>query len=477
MDPCPTNPPATNTDMSGTGPGDSPQATPEPYVDPAHPETDTPPVTDKTSTASQQDMAAAEEQEEHNPVSQPPSRSRSRSNPLTHTLSVASVASVASTIEEEIANTLQATETRQEKLVQDEVTPFHLEFWKPRNIMSVEDTPFSNRYLVTLMVISFSVPGNLARIALQGLTRYDNSYINYSGGTVVWVNFASCFVMSWCNNSVGFWSHILAGTGKTNMKQLALHTGITSGFCGSFSTFSSALIEIFFKTIDIVQRPLPNVGYRVTEFFASSLVTFSLPFFGHILGRQFAMAFDLYIVPRFSRFLTYRNARAFELFCTLVGIGALISDLVLTCALSVGYWYKESYSFGILMGAFGALLRFKLSSLNGRFFAPWFPTGTLMANVIGCLLIAILNLLIYGYRNAAADILLVSSPVHRFILTGFSLGFCGSLTTMSSFINELYNLDHPWLQHIYFWATFTPCFIVILLIDGSYAWSRGFQHV
>lgn len=392
---------------------------------------------------------------------------------LVHTLSAASVAS---TIRDEIASTIHPSDTKQEKLVENEVTPFQLEFWKPQNIMSVEDTPFSNRYLVTLMVLAFSVPGNLARISLQGLTKYENSYINYSGGTVVWVNFAASFVMSWCNHSLGFWSHVLEGTEKSSMKQLALHTGLTGGFCGSFSTLSSALIEIFFKTIDIVQLPLPNNGYRVMEFFASSLVTFSLPFFGHILGRQFALAFDTYVVPRFSQFITYKNIRIFELTCGFVGIAALIANLVLTCTLSVGYWYKESYSFAILMGAFGALLRFKLSAFNGRFFAPWFPTGTLMANLIGCLLIAVINLLVTGYKSSTTDSLLISNKVHRFILKGFSSGFCGALTTMSSFVNELYNLDHPKLQHIYFWATFTPCFIFILLIDGSYAWTRGFQH-
>lgn len=199
------------------------------------------PITNSTfannnNATSQKDAAEDEEQNTNPPLDsqfQTHLYSTSSVNPLTHTLSVSSVASVASTIEEEVRNALQTTETRQEKLVENEITPFHLEFWKPQNIMSVEDTPFSKRYLVTMMVISFSVPGNLARIGLQGLTKYNNSYVNYSGGTVVWVNFTACFIMSWCNNSVGFWSHILSGTEKRSMKQLALHTGITGGFCGS----------------------------------------------------------------------------------------------------------------------------------------------------------------------------------------------------------------------------------------------------
>lgn len=383
--------------------------------------------------------------------------------------------SLVSSIAEDISHDLHQVETRQEIDIENEITPFQLQFWKPQNIMSVEDTPFSNRFLVQLLVIALSIPGNLARSSMQQLTEYDNSYINYTGGTVVWVNFSACFVMSWCNNSVGFWSLVLENSEKTNMKQIALHTGITAGFCGSFSTLSSAMIEIFFVTIDITKRSLPNDGYRVMQFFAVSLVTFGIPIFGHVLGRQFSLIFDNYIVPRFQRIITYQNIRIVELSLAVLGIAALIANLVLTCALSVNYWYKNTYSFSILMGAFGAFARFKLSQYNGRFFQPWFPTGTLIANISGTLLISIVELLSHGLKSN--NHLLISNIVHKFILNGFSSGFAGSLTTMSSFVNELYNLEYPLFQHIYFWLTFVPCFIIVLLIDGTYAWTKGFQHV
>lgn len=369
----------------------------------------------------------------------------------------------------------QTKETEQEKLMEDEITPLQLTFWKPANILSVEDTPFSNKYLVSLLVISFSILGNLSRISLQKLTKYENSYINYGAGTVVWVNFAASFVLSWCNHSVGLWSHILENSGKTTFKQLAIHSGLSAGFCGSFSTLSSAIIEIFFKTIDLTQGKVPNSGYRVMEFFSVTLTTFAIPFFGHALGIQFGLFCDNYIVPRISRILTYQNTRILELTLAFAGIFALIANLVLTCTLSINYWYKNTYSFAILMGAFGALFRFKLSKYNGKFFQSWFPTGTLMANVIGCTIIGISELLLRGLVRD--DQLLVVHEVHRFVLNGFLAGFCGSLTTMSSFVNELYNLEHPWYQHIYFWATFIPCFFIVLLIDGSYAWTRGFEVV
>jgi fluoride ion exporter CrcB/FEX len=378
-------------------------------------------------------------------------------------------------IKDEIINELKTQETEQEELAEEEITPLHLQFWKPENILSVEDTPFSNRYLVSLLVISFSILGNLSRISLQKLTNYENAYINYSGGTVVWVNFAACFVMSWANNGVGFWSHILENSGKTSLKQLALHAGITVGYCGSFSTLSSSMIEIFFKTLNIVEGNLPNNGYKVMEFFSVSLTTFAIPILGYILGKHFAVFFDNFMVPHISNFLKYQNIRILELTFALLGVIALIANLVLTCTLSVNYWYKNTYAYAILAGAIGAILRFKLSKFNGKFFQPWFPTGTLIANFVGCLFIAVLELLIHGYKYD--NVLIVENKVQQFILNGFAAGLCGSLTTMSSFINELYNLGNPWFQHIYFWSTFTPCFIVILLIDGTYVWTKGFQII
>lgn len=356
-----------------------------------------------------------------------------------------------------------------------EITPYQLDFWKPQNILTIEDTPFSKRFMVTLLIIAYSVPGNLARLSLQKLTNYENSYINYSGGTVVWVNFSASFVMSWCNNSVGLWSEVLKHTEKTSMKELALHSAITTGFCGSFSTLSSALIEIFFKTTDIVAEPLPHIGYRVTEFFAVSLITFALPILGHILGKHFALLLDTFVVPRIARFLTYKLIRFIELVTCCIGLLALIADLVLTLTLSIDNWYKAEYSFSMLVGSVAALIRFELSYFNGRGCKSWFPLGTLAVNLAGCLIITITELLLHAYKDGTN--LLITNQVHRIILNGFTVGFCGSLTTMSTFINELYNLNHPKYQHIYFWSTFIPILAFALIIDGSYEWTRGFEHV
>jgi CrcB protein len=75
-----------------------------------------------------------------------------------------------------------------------------------------------------------------------------------------------------------------------------------------------------------------------------------------------------------------------------------------------------------LAGALGTLLRYGVGLLAGRLFAPGFPYGTLVVNVLGCFAIALV-------AHLALTTTLVS-PTLRLTLT---TGFMGGLTTYSSF--------------------------------------------
>ena len=75
-----------------------------------------------------------------------------------------------------------------------------------------------------------------------------------------------------------------------------------------------------------------------------------------------------------------------------------------------------------LGGFIGAVARYALSSWVQRHFQGAFPYGTLLVNVLGCLLI--------GGLMAFAEGRLWLSPNLRLLLT---VGFLGSLTTFSTF--------------------------------------------
>jgi len=395
----------------------------------------------------------------------------------TRSMSRSSYSSLARTVTDNIQNELRTIPSVQEEEVENEIGPFDRKFWKPTNIMSVEDTPFSRRYLVTLDVLFGAVLGNMARFGMTELTSYKNEYTHFYPGTCLWSNFTACFVMAWCNHAALFWKTLLIGSGKTNMKQMALHSAVTAGFCGAFSTWSSFMVELIFKTIDYLNggQSLPNHGYGVMEFFSVLFVQMGVSFMGYFLGRDFAHMIDL-CFKRESRlkFFNYRVCRVLELSFVVLGVGAIIANIVLACTLPIDSKWKTEYALPIVIGVVGTWVRFRLSAYNGSFGLNWFPSGTLMANVFACLLLSVLYILLYGYKDAATETTIVTSKAHRMAITAFSSGFCGSLSTMSSFVNELYNLEYPFQRYTYFGVTFLSCFIIMFLIICPYAWTRGF---
>jgi CrcB protein len=76
-------------------------------------------------------------------------------------------------------------------------------------------------------------------------------------------------------------------------------------------------------------------------------------------------------------------------------------------------------------GAVGSVSRYLLQLLVARHFVQPFPVGTLLTNVLGCLLI--------GFFYAAAERGTIGSPELRLLLT---TGFCGGFTTFSTFSYE-----------------------------------------
>ena len=84
-----------------------------------------------------------------------------------------------------------------------------------------------------------------------------------------------------------------------------------------------------------------------------------------------------------------------------------------------------------LGGGLGALLRWRLSTFNTD---ALLPVGTLAANVLGCLVL-----------GAVLSSLRPGSLVFLFLVAGF----CGALTTFSTFTFELINARPTWTAIAY----------------------------
>ena len=78
------------------------------------------------------------------------------------------------------------------------------------------------------------------------------------------------------------------------------------------------------------------------------------------------------------------------------------------------------------LGSFiGGGSRFIVSKLASSFFAMSFPVGTFAVNLLGCFII--------GFVSSLPSTLSWLSPQGRLLLT---TGFCGGLTTFSTFMKE-----------------------------------------
>lgn len=81
-----------------------------------------------------------------------------------------------------------------------------------------------------------------------------------------------------------------------------------------------------------------------------------------------------------------------------------------------------------IAGAAGAVSRYLVGLAAVRFLGPHFPFGTLMVNVLGCLLLGLV-------LEVEQSTTLVSQPVRLFL----AVGFLGAFTTFSTFGYETFH--------------------------------------
>ncbi|CUM67651.1 uncharacterized protein PRCAT00005352001 [Priceomyces carsonii] len=318
-----------------------------------------------------------------------------------------------------------------------------------------------------LHILTGAIWGVLARKGITALTTYEGSYLL----GLVWANFGACLVMGLLIESFKFWEDILESDLFNTKGEIPLYVGITTGFCGTFSSFSSAILEIFNKATNTEPSGTfnyPTAGYGVMQFLAVALAQFGLSVVGFHMGKQLAEGLDSYIPPlKRNVFYILSNLSI------VIGLAAYIVIIILIGVKGDGSW--RSWTFSCLFAPFGALLRFYLSRMLNPAIKN-FPLGTFTANFLGTILLTIFTLLSRGKAPGASlskNIVTNMNACH--VLNGLDDGFCGALTTVSTFVVELFGLKTIFTYRYGVFSIFLS-FIFMILVLGTYNWSVGLTN-
>jgi len=149
--------------------------------------------------------------------------------------------------------------------------------------------------------------------------------------------------------------------------------------------------------------------------------------------------------------------------------GCVLFICCTTTWIMLAVFLKRSRAFwlALLFGPPGTLIRFYLSQFNT--YTPRFPVFTFFVNITGTALYG--GMLILYHRLTHLDSVvyfhIASDSIGYVLIPAITLGFCGSLTTVSTFVHEIYLLK-PKYAYLYAIASVAVAQLSLLIINFPY---------
>lgn len=352
-------------------------------------------------------------------------------------------------------------------------------------------------YSVSYLVF-FSIWGTLARLGLQSLTFYTGAPV-VTG--VLWANVAGCIVMGFVLEDRSMFKeewgdgplvlptssdekherHERIKKHKSVKKTIPLYIGLTTGFCGCLTSFSSFIRDIFLALSDDLSYPPPsgnshhkNGGYSVMAIIAVIATEVALSMSALIFGAHLALG-----VTDFVPTIPFKLTRKFiDRVCIFLGWGCWLGSIFLAIwpPDRHGGWSNETWRgraiFAVVFAPLGCLFRFYIS-MHLNTYLPTFPLGTFTANVFGTMILGMCFDLehVRGIGAAGGTSVLTSCQV----LEGVMDGFCGSATTVSTWVAELNGLGRRCWAYLYGFLSIAVSLGFLVVIVGSLRWTIGFS--
>ncbi|KAK4954864.1 hypothetical protein LTR10_007056 [Elasticomyces elasticus] len=382
---------------------------------------------------------------------------------------------------------------------------------RPEDYLHAKDRdppPAVPRWLTEMYTISylilFSIFGTLARLGLQWLTFYPGAPIVTP---LVWANMLGCIVMGFLiEDQTLFQKHVLGDAstyekpghmteldavhkaeGLKRKKTIPLYIGLTVGFCGSLTSFSSFARDFFLALSNDLPTPIDHPadlastsptttstvprhrGYSFEAWAAVVLFTIALALGGLMVGAHLAHFLGP-ITPRLSIRMTRRFLNPFML---VLGWGSWLGAVFLAIwppdrpsgPSSRGSWANETWRgqvlFALVFAPVGCLLRF-YASVKLNPLVSSFPLGTFAVNMLG----TAVEGMCYDIQHVGVGIMgrIGGGRVGCQVLQGVQDGFCGCLTTVSTWAAEIHGLRR---RHGYAYAVASIlgalCLMVIIM--------------
>ena len=371
-------------------------------------------------------------------------------------------------------------------------------------------SPIATQLYTISYLIIFAIFGTLARLGLQSLTFYPGAPVVLG---VLWANFTGSLILGFLLED---WKLFHEGWARPSSpdsqlgdveqellnakKTVPLYVGLSTGFCGSFTSFSSFMRDGFLSISNNLptpsNHPYPkgfaapsssttihrNAGYSVLSLLAVILLNISLSMSGFKLGCHIATFLNP-IIPTISFSFTRKFVDpAIVPIAWLAWIGALILAIFPPDRpggpSAKASWAAESWRgdaiLAILFAPLGCLLRYFVSvKLNSV--SPNFPLGTFAVNVFGTAVLGMSYDLQHvplgqGYNSGIGGGLVGCQ-----VLQGIEDGFCGCLTTVSTWVAEMDVLTKG-RAYVYGIASVAGGLGILVIVMGSVRWGLGWEQ-
>ncbi|KAL1408793.1 hypothetical protein Q8F55_005606 [Vanrija albida] len=318
------------------------------------------------------------------------------------------------------------------------------------------------RALAHYAVLVFSsMVGTLFRLGLDALGTYDGAVVF----PLAWVQGVGCGIMGLA----------LARKNEISWLYPPLYTFFTTGIAGSVTTFSSWMLEAYEAFANTEHYNRKGLHSTVNGL-AYSFVTVMVSFAGLKLGGYVSS-----LLPRLPR--PPRRAVANGADGRPHGQGTRLLDLLAVASAVASYGgalalyfaaprrWRPRATYAILLAPPGTMLRFALARINARRpFLDRFPLGTFIANMAGTVIIA--GTYAAARRPGARD-----NPLACTTLDAVHDGFCGCLTTVSTFVVEMGAIRSERWRWAYVFGSVILGQVLVMAVAGGVGWGVGYGPV